>query len=104
MGKDHRIIAVLEPRSNTMKLGVHQKLIGKSLEDADMAFVYAPDSLSWNADAIKDNAPVPITIEHNFEQMLDDIVAEAKDGDSILVMSNGGFNGIHGKLLDKLKK
>ena len=104
VGKDHRIIAVLEPRSNTMKLGVHQKLIGKSLEDADMAFVYAPDSLSWNADAIKDNAPVPITIEHNFEQMLDDIVAEAKDGDSILVMSNGGFNGIHGKLLDKLKK
>lgn len=103
LGADHRIIAVLEPRSNTMKLGVHQKLIGKSLEDADLAFIYAPDSLSWNAEAIKENAPIPIKISHDFDQMLQEIKAEAKAGDSILVMSNGGFNGIHQKLLDLLK-
>ena len=104
VGSSNRIIAVLEPRSNTMKLGIHQKLIGKSLEDADLAFVYAPDTLSWNADVIKEGAPIPVNVEHDFDKMLDDIVTASRSGDSILIMSNGGFNGIHGKLLAKLKK
>ena len=104
VGSNNRIIAVLEPRSNTMKLGIHQKLIGKSLEDADLAFVYAPDTLSWNADVIKEGAPIPVNVEHDFDKMLDDIVTASRSGDSILIMSNGGFNGIHGKLLAKLKK
>ena len=97
-----RIIAVLEPRSNTMKLGVHRDLIGKSLEDADMAFVYAPDSITWDASVIARTSSVPVKIEDDFDQLLKDVVASSESGDSILVMSNGGFNGIHRKLLEGL--
>lgn len=98
-----RIIAVLEPRSNTMKLGVHQRQIGASLSDADVAFVYAPDTISWNADVIKETATINVEVQHDFDAMVADILKIAKDGDYILVMSNGGFNGIHQKLLDGLK-
>ncbi len=100
---DARIIAVLEPRSNTMKLGVHQRLIGGSLSDANLAFVYAPDTISWNADVIRETASIPVEVHHDFDRMIADIIKEAKPGDHILVMSNGGFNGIHQKLLDGLK-
>ncbi len=102
VGQD-RIIAILEPRSNTMKLGVHKQLIGKSLEDADLAFVYAPDSISWDASVIAQSAPIPVTIEENFEQLVKDIILQSRPGDHLLVMSNGGFGGIHQKLLDGLK-
>jgi UDP-N-acetylmuramate: L-alanyl-gamma-D-glutamyl-meso-diaminopimelate ligase len=97
-----RIIAVLEPRSNTMKLGVHRTLIGKSLEDADLAFVYAPDSITWDASVIAKTSSVPVTVEEDFDRLLNDIAAASRRGDSILVMSNGGFNGIHKKLLERL--
>ena len=53
---------------------------------------------------IKEGAPIPVNVEHDFDKMLDDIVTASRSGDSILIMSNGGFNGIHGKLLAKLKK
>lgn len=99
-----RILAVLEPRSNTMKLGVHRDLIGPSLKDADMAFVYAPDSLTWDADAIARNAPIKVSVFQDFDAMLAAILQESREGDSILVMSNGGFGGIHGKLLAGLGK
>lgn len=99
-----RILAVLEPRSNTMKLGVHRDLIGPSLKDADMAFVYAPDSLTWDADAITRTAPIKVSVFQDFDAMLEAILKESREGDSILVMSNGGFGGIHGKLLAGLGK
>lgn len=98
-----RILAVLEPRSNTMKLGVHQKLIGESLSDANLAFVYAPESLSWNADVIRETATVPVEVQQDFNKLVEDIVRTAQPGDHILVMSNGGFNNIHEKILNGLK-
>ncbi len=96
-----RILAVLEPRSNTMKLGAMKSQLPDSLREVDAAFCYAAN-LGWDArDAL---APMGerAVVADNLEQLVGKIVALAKPGDHILVMSNGGFGGIHGKLLAAL--
>lgn len=97
-----RIIAVLEPRSNTMKLGTMKTALSGSLKDADQVFCYA-GGVDWDvADAL---APLgdKLHVGKDFDEFVNAIVAVAKSGDHILVMSNGGFGGIHDKLLEKLK-
>jgi len=93
-----RILAVLEPRSNTMRMGVHKETLLPSLAEADRAFVYLPDELGWELPNVGEN----ITVSDDFDALLQAVIAEARPGDHILVMSNGGFNGIHGKLLEGL--
>lgn len=96
-----RILAVLEPRSNTMRMGVHKETLLPSLAAADLAFIYAPKELGWELPA---NAAKNVTVCDDFDVLLKRVLAEAKPGDHLLVMSNGGFGGIHGKLLDGLKE
>jgi len=97
-----RILAVLEPRSNTMKLGVMKDALPDSLRDADAVFCYA-NQLGWDAAA----ALAPIQHKaHTFDDLqtlVDAVVASAKPGDHVLVMSNGGFGGVHQKLLQALQ-
>lgn len=100
VGKDRRIIAVFEPRSNTMKMGVNHEQLTESLAIADEIFMYAPDGLKWNTDELADGGKFRVC--HDFETMVGDIIRTAKPGNVILVMSNGGFNGIQKKLLDGL--
>jgi UDP-N-acetylmuramate: L-alanyl-gamma-D-glutamyl-meso-diaminopimelate ligase len=96
-----RILAVLEPRSNTMKLGVMKALLPGSLIDAERVFCYA-GGLGWDAaDALKPLGAKAQTFE-DLGQLVEAIAVEAKSGDHVLVMSNGGFGGIHGKLLERL--
>jgi UDP-N-acetylmuramate: L-alanyl-gamma-D-glutamyl-meso-diaminopimelate ligase len=97
-----RILAVLEPRSNTMKLGVMKDALPGSLKDADLIFCFA-GNLGWDArDAL---APLgsKAVVEDDLDVLIDKIAAAAKSGDHILVMSNGGFGGIHEKLLKQLQ-
>lgn len=98
-----RILAVLEPRSNTMKMGVHKEDIAPSLADADAVFVYQPDTIPWQVSGITDALSQPAEWSANLDELVEAIVKEAKAGDHILVMSNGAFGGIHQKLLAKLK-
>ena len=97
-----RILAVLEPRSNTMKLGVMKAQLPGSLVDADRVYCYAAN-LGW--DAAEALAPLgeKAAVAGELEALVGDIVREARAGDHILVMSNGGFGGIHGKLLAALR-
>ena len=96
-----RILAVLEPRSNTMKLGTMKSQLPASLSEVDTAFCYAAN-LGWDAaEALAPMAERAI-IENNLDQLVDRITRTAQAGDHILVMSNGGFGGIHGKLLAAL--
>lgn len=96
-----RILAVLEPRSNTMKLGVMKSQLPASLAKADAVFCYA-GNLGW--DAAEALAPLggKASVEDDLEALVGRIAAAARPGDHILVMSNGGFGGIHGKLLAAL--
>lgn len=98
-----RILAVLEPRSNTMKLGIMKSQLPGSLADADLAFCYA-GNLGW--DAAEALAPMGerACTEQQLDALVERIRASARPGDHILVMSNGGFGGIHAKLLDALAK
>ena len=102
VGKEARILAVLEPRSNTMKMGVHKEEIAPSLKDADAVFVYQPETIPWQVSMITDALTQPAKWSANLDELVDAVTREAKSGDHILVMSNGAFGGIHAKLLEKL--
>lgn len=97
-----RILAVLEPRSNTMKLGVMKDALPASLADADKVFCYGAN-LGW--DAAQALAPIKAKamVFDDLMQLVEAVVHEAKSGDQVLVMSNGGFDGVHQKLLARLK-
>lgn len=103
VGEQAHILAVLEPRSNTMKLGTLKDQLASSLKDANMVFCYSKD-LGWDAAAALVPLGARAKTEDSFDQLLSTIAAEAKPGDHVLVMSNGGFNGIHEKLLKALAK
>jgi UDP-N-acetylmuramate: L-alanyl-gamma-D-glutamyl-meso-diaminopimelate ligase len=97
-----RILAVLEPRSNTMKLGVMKSALPASLKDADLVFCYQAN-LGWDAKEALAPISAKTQVSDDLEQLVEAIVQTAKAGDHVLVMSNGGFGGIHQKLLDALK-
>ncbi|HEU0187898.1 MAG TPA: UDP-N-acetylmuramate:L-alanyl-gamma-D-glutamyl-meso-diaminopimelate ligase [Gallionellaceae bacterium] len=96
-----RILAVLEPRSNTMKLGVMKDALPGSLRDADLVFCYA-GNLGWDARGALAPMGDKAVVKDDLEELIAVISAATKPGDHILVMSNGGFGGIHGKLLQRL--
>lgn len=83
-----------------MKMGVNHEQLAGSLAEANEVFMYAPDGLKWNTDELSNGKTFRVC--HDFEAMLKDIVNYCQAGDVILVMSNGGFNGIQGKLLTLL--
>jgi UDP-N-acetylmuramate: L-alanyl-gamma-D-glutamyl-meso-diaminopimelate ligase len=98
-----RILAVLEPRSNTMKLGVMKAALAESLAAADQVYCFGAN-LGW--DATEAMAPLgdKARVFDNLDQLIHQLVADARPGDQILMMSNGGFGGIHQKLLDALRQ
>ncbi|MBY5948141.1 UDP-N-acetylmuramate:L-alanyl-gamma-D-glutamyl-meso-diaminopimelate ligase [Photobacterium rosenbergii] len=100
---EQRILAVLEPRSNTMKLGVHKLDLAPALAKADEVFIYQPDNIPWSVDEIADLCQQPSQTDSDLDALVAKVIASARPGDNILVMSNGGFGGIHGKLLAALE-
>lgn len=96
-----RILAVLEPRSNTMKRGVMKDALPPSLAQADRVYIYT-SGLGWDARSLFALLGPRARCEDELESLIAAIVGEARAGDHILVMSNGGFGGIHDKLLDRL--
>jgi len=99
-----RILAVLEPRSNTMKMGVHKQTLAQSWSAADQVFIYQPSHLSWSMDALLAQSEVTTSLHDDLEILEKSILSYAKPGDHILIMSNGGFGGIHQHLLQKLSQ
>jgi UDP-N-acetylmuramate: L-alanyl-gamma-D-glutamyl-meso-diaminopimelate ligase len=99
---NERIIAIVEPRSNTMRMGIHSQTLAQSLEDADLAIIYQPENLDWDLSAVKESAN-NIEIYQSLEEIINRLKAEASDGGHFVLMSNGGFGGIYQKLQDALK-
>jgi len=112
VGESARILAVLEPRSNTMKLGIMKAQLPLSLRAVDKVFAFGAklgkDALGWNLEEVL--APLNLTTPgkaNSFDELdtlVDAIMEDARTGDHILVMSNGGFGGIHQKILTALKE
>ncbi|MDE2623793.1 MAG: UDP-N-acetylmuramate:L-alanyl-gamma-D-glutamyl-meso-diaminopimelate ligase [Betaproteobacteria bacterium] len=101
VGSGSRILAVIEPRSNTMKLGVWADALGQSLEGADRVFCYSAQ-LGWDAaTALKVLGKRALAID-DLDSLVEAVANEARPGDQVLVMSNGSFGGIHDRILKRL--
>jgi len=101
---DARIFAVLEPRSNTMRLGVHAERLAPSLSAADRVLMYVPASLGWDGAAVLRPLGERAQVSGEVNAIVEAVASEARAGDHVLVMSNGGFDNIHQRLLDALGK
>jgi UDP-N-acetylmuramate: L-alanyl-gamma-D-glutamyl-meso-diaminopimelate ligase len=102
VGKE-RILAVFEPRSNTMKLGSMKSQLPWSLAEADLAFCHA-GGLGWNASEALASMGPRAWVADTIDAVVTQVIAQVQPGDHILCMSNGGFGGIHQKLIDALQK
>jgi UDP-N-acetylmuramate: L-alanyl-gamma-D-glutamyl-meso-diaminopimelate ligase len=101
VGKE-RIIAIVEPRSNTMKMQIHNQQLPQAFEQADKLFLYLPEGYEDKFDYLQQQLADKMLAFTNIEQMSEEIVAMSQPNDHLLVMSNGSFGGIHQKILDAL--
>jgi UDP-N-acetylmuramate: L-alanyl-gamma-D-glutamyl-meso-diaminopimelate ligase len=97
-----RILAVLEPRSNTMRMGVHRDALADALEAADQVFVYVPPALEWDAAAALSGLGGRVAVHPSIDAIVEVLATASAAGDHVLIMSNGGFGGIHERLLAAL--
>ena len=98
-----RVVAVLEPRSNTMKLGTHKAALADSLRAADRVYVYQSPEVKWDvADAMRPLGPLAV-VHSDLAQLTAALVGEARPGDHFVLMSNGSFGGLHERLLAALR-
>ncbi len=98
---NQRIIAVLEPRSNTMRMGIHKEALLSALKDADMVLLYQPPDISWSLFQLSSSLNQS-KLFNDVEDIIKHLVANTASGDQILIMSNGGFENIHKRLLTAL--
>ena len=99
--RDRRILAVFEPRSNTLKRGIMKEALPGSFAKADRVYIHSA-GLSWDAAAVFAALGPRVRCETDLDALVGAVAAEARSGDQVLVMSNGGFGGIHQKLLTAL--
>lgn len=102
VGGRARILGVLEPRSNTMKMGINKDDLAPSLGRADEVFLLQPAHIPWQVAEVADACMQKASWSADVDTLVEMIAKSAQPGDTILVMSNGGFGGIHQKLLDRL--
>jgi UDP-N-acetylmuramate: L-alanyl-gamma-D-glutamyl-meso-diaminopimelate ligase len=100
---NERVIAVLEPRSNTMRLGIHSAELPRALEGADRVWLYQPAGLDWKLDDVARGIGAKAAVASELPKLVDALVSELHAGDHVLIMSNGGFGGLHERLLQALR-
>jgi UDP-N-acetylmuramate: L-alanyl-gamma-D-glutamyl-meso-diaminopimelate ligase len=98
-----RILAVLEPRSHTMRMGVHQHTLAPALAGADEVWLYTPADLGWDTAAVLAALGGRGRTSRDVDELARELARAARPGDQVLIMSNGGFGGLHGKLLAELQ-
>ncbi len=94
-----RVLAVLEPRSNTMKSGVHKDALPLALKQADQVFIFQDEGIKWSVDELINQCQPPCFVEKSINDLVSKIIEQSQAGDTIVVMSNGGFGNIHDKIL-----
>ena len=97
-----RLLVVLEPRSNTMRLGVHRADLAGSLADADAVWLYQPEDLAWDLSEVTGALAMPASVSADIDTLAASVAIYARAGDRLVVMSNGSFGGIHEKILADL--
>ncbi|WP_296269275.1 UDP-N-acetylmuramate:L-alanyl-gamma-D-glutamyl-meso-diaminopimelate ligase [Pseudomonas sp. UBA6562] len=97
------VIAIIEPRSNSMKLGAHRDGLPESVVDADQVIWYAPANLGWDLAATAAECRVPSVVADSLEAIIEQVKGQARPGTHVVIMSNGGFGGLHLKLAEALR-
>jgi len=97
-----RLIAVMEPRSNTMRMGIHAKTLSNAFVDADQVLLFQADNVDWDIAAHMSDLGDRCRVFTDIEDIISLISKEHQQGDHIVIMSNGGFGGLHKKLIDVL--
>jgi UDP-N-acetylmuramate: L-alanyl-gamma-D-glutamyl-meso-diaminopimelate ligase len=98
-----RVIAVLEPRSNTMKLGTHRTALAESLRGADKVFVYQSPEVRWDVGEALQSLGSLAIVHDDLEHLTAALVSASRPGDRLVLMSNGAFGGLHERLLAALE-
>ena len=96
------IIAVIEPRSATMKLGIHKHTLSASVSSADQVYWYQNPSIDWDIEAVANTCSVPAKATADIEKLLELATQAATPNTHIVIMSNGGFEGFHHRLTERL--
>ena len=104
VGAEGRIRAVIEPRSNTMKMGIHKGQLSAATAAASEVFWYEPKGLSWSLADEMATSPVPAQSHSSIDELVNHLIETRQPGEHIVIMSNGGFEGLHKKLADALKE
>lgn len=100
---DAPIIAVIEPRSNTMRLGVHQQTLVDSTQHADQVCWFQPEGMDWSLKSVVNASTQPAYVLDKIDQLIEVLVSQASPGTHIVIMSNGSFAGVHQTLLAALE-
>lgn len=104
LGETARIVCVFEPRSNSMKMGANREFLGASFHDANEIFVYQPENVHWDMSQVERDCPKPLhIIKTSTADLIEQVVAAVDPKTSIVIMSNGGFENVKGRLVDALQ-
>lgn len=98
-----RIVALIEPRSNTMRMGVYKDRLAPATACADEVIWYQPPGLDWSLDSVISQSQVPARLSTDLDASIRELVLSLKEGDRLVIMSNGGFGGVHQRLLRALR-
>jgi UDP-N-acetylmuramate: L-alanyl-gamma-D-glutamyl-meso-diaminopimelate ligase len=98
------ILAILEPRSNTMRMGVHKKRLLDSLQQADSIYLFKPENIDWNLTDLARHSSVSADVYDDVGTIINDVIRQAQPGDHVVIMSNGGFESIHKRLMQALEQ
>jgi len=96
---DARILAILEPRSNTMKQGVHKNVLKSALSDANLVYIFADANVQWDINELVDDQTKTF---NQTQTLINEVCRSVQDHDHILIMSNGGFEGLHKRLIEQI--
>ncbi|MEN8427667.1 UDP-N-acetylmuramate:L-alanyl-gamma-D-glutamyl-meso-diaminopimelate ligase [Acinetobacter schindleri] len=100
---ERKLWAIIEPRSNTMRMGSHKEGLAYSARLADKVIWYQPEGLDWDLQPVIEAAPNKAVVARTLDEIIQTVVTEAGEGDAVVIMSNGGFGGLHQKLISALQ-
>jgi len=99
-----KIVAIIEPRSNTMRMGIHKSQLAQVTAKADVVLWHQPESVDWSLQSVIDESQNEAKLLASVDDLIDRCVTACDQQTHVVIMSNGGFGGIHQKLLDRLDK
>jgi UDP-N-acetylmuramate: L-alanyl-gamma-D-glutamyl-meso-diaminopimelate ligase len=102
-GGGGRLVALIEPRSNTMRMGEHREQLAAATTDADVVHWFQPKGMDWSLDEVVAGSPAGSRLHTDIEELVETVVKDTREGDQVVIMSNGSFGGIHQELLTQLE-